>query len=133
MYRRFVWLLLLLAALLLLAGCASQTNSSIQPVTTGFSCQAAIHYRDLELVSQLTCTADGGVKTTFVLPKSLNGITLGWNGTDMTMELGDATIALPAEKVPESALMVKVKVSPAWNARPSITFSTSRVRLPSMG
>ncbi|MBQ9859307.1 MAG: hypothetical protein IJO76_01340 [Clostridia bacterium] len=92
------------AVLLIITGC-SGAAPKVQPKTDGFSCQAAIHYRELELVAQLTRQGNGELETTFSLPKSLSGITLGWDGTDMTMTLGGVTMTLPTEKVPESALI----------------------------
>ena len=92
--------------LLLTVGCSSlHPHNVAQPVTDGFSCQAAIRYRELELVAQLSRRTDGMLLTTFSLPKSLSGITLGWDGTDMTMSLGGITLDLPTDKVPESALI----------------------------
>lgn len=99
-------LVVAVTALLLLTGCASiHPDNTVQPVVAGFSCQANIHYRELELVAQLTRQVDGSLETTFALPQSLSGITLGWDGTDMTMTLGGVTMALPVGKVPESALI----------------------------
>ena len=92
------------AVVVFFTGCGDAVPK-VQPKTDGFSCQAAIHYRELELVAQLTRQTDGKLETTFSLPKSLSGITLGWDGTEMTMTLGGVTMALPTEKVPESALI----------------------------
>lgn len=42
----------------------------------------------------------------FTLPKSLQGVTLGFDGTEMTMGLGGMDLAVPTEQIPQSALLV---------------------------
>ncbi len=104
--KRWLRAVAALLAVVCLSGCAnSHPDNVAQPVMEGFSCQAAIHYRELEVITQLTRQTDGKVVMTFSLPKSLSGITLGWDGVDMTMELGGMSMALPVDKVPESALI----------------------------
>ncbi len=92
-----------LGAALLLTGCGAP--QSAPPVTDGFTCRAAMQYREMAVEGELTCTTDGGATLSFILPKSLQGITLGWDGGAMTMELGGMSLAVPPEKVPESALI----------------------------
>jgi len=92
-----------LGAALMLAGCG--TPRSAAPVTDGFTCHAAMQYREMVVEGQLTCSADGAAALSFSLPKSLQGVTLGWNGSGMTMELGGMSLAVPTEDVPESALI----------------------------
>ena len=102
--RKRIWTVWGVAVTLLLAGC-SPAAANLQPVTTDFTCQASIQYREMELEATLVRRTDGGLEVAFSLPKSLAGITLGWDGTEMTMELGGVRMALPEEKVPESALV----------------------------
>ena len=100
------WVMPLIAVLsvaLLLAGCGAPQTAS--PVTDGFTCRAAMQYREMAVEGELTCTTDGGASLSFTLPKSLQGITLGWDGGAMTMELGGMSLAVPPDKVPESALI----------------------------
>ena len=94
------------AVVLLLTGCAAgHPDNTVQPVTADFSCRAVIHYRELELEADLTRQTDGKLILAFSKPNSLSGITLGWDGKDMTMELGGMSLFMAAEKVPESALI----------------------------
>ena len=97
------WALLLALPLLLLSGCGEETVPS--PITDGFTCHATISYREMSIEGDLTCGTDGAVEMTFAQPKSLYGITLRWNGTEMTMALGEMSLAVPADKVPQSALL----------------------------
>lgn len=84
-------------------GCGG--TSSTTPVTDGFTCRTAIQYREMAVEGDLTCSEAGQMTMTFTLPKSLQGITLGWDGTAMSMELGDMRMDLPTDKVPQGALI----------------------------
>ena len=95
--------LLLALPLLLLTGCG-ETNTA-PPITDGFSCHATVSYREMSIEGALTCGKNGLVELSFDQPKSLYGITLRWDGTEMKMVLGDMSLAVPAEKVPQSALL----------------------------
>ena len=87
-----------------LVGCTT-TGKGVQPVTSGFTCLAEISYRELELGGQLTRYDDGKMVLTFAEPSSLSGLSVGWNGQDMTMELAGMSIAIAEDKVPQSALI----------------------------
>ncbi len=87
-----------------LVGCTA-TREKTEPVTSGFTCLAEISYRELELGGQLTRYDDGKMVLTFAEPASLSGLSVGWNGRDMTMELSGMSIAIAEEKVPQSALI----------------------------
>lgn len=94
---------LLTLPLLLLTGCGD-TGAAV-PITDGFSCHTAVSYREMELEGTLTCGKDGAVEMDFDRPKSLYGITLRWDGAEMKMVLGEMSLSVPAEKVPQSALL----------------------------
>lgn len=100
------WILRLTAVLgaaVMLAGCGAPQSAA--PVTDGFTCHAAMQYREMAVEGELTCSKDGGASLAFSLPKSLQGVTFGWDGGAMTMELGGMRLTVPPEKVPESALI----------------------------
>ena len=97
-----VWLCCL--CLLLLVGCASG-KEEVQPVTKGFTCRMAIEYREMELDGQLTRFDNGKLQLAFDRPLSLSGITIGWDGENMTMELGGVSINVAEDKIPEGALV----------------------------
>ena len=85
-------------------GCGGNKPSTT-PVTDGFTCRTAIQYREMAVEGDLTCSEAGQMELTFTLPKSLQGITLGWDGEAMTMQLGGMRMDLPVEKVPQGALI----------------------------
>lgn len=87
-----------------LVGC-TVTREGVQPVTSGFTCLAEISYRELELGGQLTRYDDGKMVLTFAEPASLSGLSVGWDGRNMTMELAGMSIAIEESKVPQSALI----------------------------
>ena len=95
--------LFLSVPMLLLVGCGDAAPAS--PITDGFSCHAAVTYREMDIEGDLTCGKDGTVELSFDQPKSLYGITLRWDGKEMKMALGEMSLAVPAEKVPQSALL----------------------------
>ncbi|MBE6807162.1 MAG: hypothetical protein E7527_04020 [Ruminococcaceae bacterium] len=98
---RIAWLFTL--PLLFLTGCGE--TATAPPITDGFTCHTAVTYREMSLEGDLTCGKDGSVRMAFDQPKSLYGIALRWDGTEMQMELGEMSLAVPAEKVPQSALL----------------------------
>lgn len=103
MNQRVLRLCAVLCAALLLVGCGAPQLAA--PVTDGFTCRAAMQYREMAVEGELTCSADGGASLSFALPKSLQGVTLAWDGREMAMELGGMSLAVPSDKVPESALI----------------------------
>ena len=93
----------LAAVTLTLCGCQKPAP---QPNTDGFTCRATVRYREMDVEGTLTCTEDGKMTLDFTLPKSLYGVTLGFDGNEMTMGLGGMDLAVPTEQIPQSALLV---------------------------
>lgn len=91
------------AALLCLCGCGKQTT--IDPITDGFTAQAAIEYKGMDVQGQFSCSTDGRVTMVFSQPKSLDGVTLGWNGSEMQMRLGGMTITVAEDSMPDGGLI----------------------------
>ena len=90
-------------ALLCLSGCGKKT--AIQPITDGFTAQAAIQYKGMDVAGQFSCAKDGRVTMTFSQPKSLDGVTLGWSGEEMQMRLGGMTITVAEDSMPDGGLI----------------------------
>ena len=93
----------LMAVALTLCGCQ---KSAPQPDTDGFTCRATVRYREMDVEGTLTCTEDGKMTLDFTLPQSLYGVTLGFDGDEMTMGLGGMDMSVPTEQIPQSALLV---------------------------
>lgn len=96
-------MMLLVLPLVMLCGCGE--SAAVLPITDGFTCHTAVSYREMSIEGTLACGKDGTVEMSFDQPKSLYGITLRWDGNEMKMALGDMSLAVPAEKVPQSALL----------------------------
>ena len=91
------------ALVLCLCGCTHETTT--QPITDGFTGQVSATYREMEVGGTIHCTEDGKMTLSFSLPKSLQGVTLGWDGEEMTMALGKMEMTIPEDKVPQGALV----------------------------
>lgn len=104
-YRRLFLLLTVILCAALLFGCGKRRNDAAQPVTTGFTCEVSIAYRDLALKGQLSRSQDGRLLVTLTEPPSLGGMAISWDGKEMAMELGGLRVPVNAENVPQSALI----------------------------
>ena len=103
MKRFFGMLLAVISALLCLCGCGKKTT--IEPITDGFTAQATIRYKEMDVKGQFTCSTDGRVTMVFTEPKSLDGVTLGWTCTQMQMQLGGMAIAVAEDSMPDGGLI----------------------------
>ncbi len=103
MKRFFGKLLAVTAALLCLCGCGKE--AAIEPITDGFTAQATIRYKEMDVKGQFTCGDDGRVTMVFTEPKSLDGVSLGWTGTQMQMRLGGMSIAVAEDSMPDGGLI----------------------------
>ena len=99
------WIALLLSALLSLSLTACGDKEPPPLPEEGFACQTTVQYKEMTVEGKLTCTKDGKLTLACTLPKSLYGVTLGYDDTGMTMGLGKMQMAIPAESVPQSALI----------------------------
>lgn len=106
MKHRIIMAIACVLAVCMLGGCGAAANETKEPVTDGFSCTAQITYGEMELTARLRRTAAEAFTVAFESPKSLNGVTVGLSGTDMTLELGGMKVAVPTERVPQRALIL---------------------------
>ena len=90
-------------AFLCLCGCGKSGN--IQPITDGFTAQTTIRCKEMDVEGQFSCAADGRVNMVVSLPKSLDGVTLGWTGSEMQMGLGGMTITVAEDSMPDGGLI----------------------------
>ena len=103
MKRVCVRLAAVLTALLCLCGCGKK--AAVDPITDGFTAQATIRYKEMDVAGQFTCSTDGRVAVAFTQPKSLSGVTLEWDGSEMRMRLGSMTVAVAEDRVPDGGLI----------------------------
>lgn len=103
--RRLFSLLAVVLCVTTLFGCGKRRDDAAQPVTTGFTCEVNIAYRDLTLKGQLSRSQDGRLLVTLIEPPSLSGMAISWDGKEMAMELGGLRVPVNADNVPQSALI----------------------------
>ena len=63
--------------LIWLTGCQAVTDENAAPVTTGFSCEAAIRYKDMDITGLLTRSGAGTLSLEFLSPDTLPASALG--------------------------------------------------------
>ena len=95
---------LLCLPICLLSACG-RGQSSVQPVTDGFTCRVAMTFDGLSLSGQLSRTEEGRLLLTLAEPASLSGMALAIDGSKLTMELGGMSISVDPERVPHGALI----------------------------
>lgn len=102
MARRLV--LLCCCIWLTLSGCQATTEETKPPVTTGFSCEADIRYKDMELTGRLSRSTAGTMQLTFSAPDTLKGVTVEWQGDTVTASLYGLAFELSPDTLPAGAL-----------------------------
>lgn len=101
--KKWVGTAMALILALSVSGCGGSKPADV--VTDGFTCRVAAEYREMNVEGDLRCSEDGELMLSFDLPTSLQGITLGWDGEALLMELGGMRTKVPSDKVPQSALI----------------------------
>ena len=105
MSRRLACLLLPLTLLLCLCGCSRMGKKAVQePVTTNFSCDVDVQYGDMTVKGHLTRSTAGTLCLEITEPATLNGMTMDWNGTDVSIKLHGLTFRVDPETLPQGAL-----------------------------
>ena len=92
-------------ALAFLCLCGCDRRGSTPPITDGFTAQTTIRYKEMDVEGQFSCSADGRVNMVFSLPKTLDGVTLGWTGSEMQMGLGGMSITVSEDSMPDGGLI----------------------------
>lgn len=103
MLRRFVCLMLSLVFVLTFCSCAKRKKAE-QPVTTGFECDVDVQYQDMDVKGHLTRTSAGTLRMDVTEPATLNGLTMEWDGNDITLKLHGLSFGVNPDAIPQSAL-----------------------------
>lgn len=93
---------LLLGLVLVFTGCRGATAA--EPIGEGFTCAVKAIYRDLEVSGTLTRDGAGRLGLTFDEPSTLKGLTVQWDGENVTLSLGGMSFSVSPDAVPERAL-----------------------------
>lgn len=96
------WLLGLVLLMGWLSGCRPATTAP--PAATDFACRFSAVYGDLSAEGTLTRRSAGTLELTFSEPATLEGLTVIWDGAQVTFSLYGVQFAVDAAHIPEQAL-----------------------------
>lgn len=88
----------------LLTGCNQATATAEPPSATGFSCSAVGTYRGEEVAGTLNRTSAGLLTVSLTAPESLDGLTMVWDGEEVTLRLLGIEWAISPDAIPQAAL-----------------------------
>lgn len=97
-------LILLCLPLLLLVGCNRTEAPRTAPVTNGFSCDFTGNLGDMALAGTLTRRTTGMLILSLTAPEELRGLSMNWDGEQMTVAMYGITVPFDVNSVPEAAL-----------------------------
>ena len=108
-WKRGVAALVFLAAaalclILAMSSCQKSGGGAEAPVVTGFECDVALTYRDMEITGHLTRLNAGTLTLAFTEPASLKDMTMMWDGENISMKMYGLTFGVDPSEIPESAL-----------------------------
>ena len=86
------------------AACKTAEPPPPPPTATGFSCAAEGSYRGEPVAGTLSRTAAGLLTVTLSRPKTLEGVVMEWNGTDVTLRFGGLSWSVDPDTIPQTAL-----------------------------
>ena len=100
------WAVFCCCVMLMASGCRSAGGGDTvsEPVTTDFSCEADIRYRDMELKGTLSRSAAGTLALTFAKPDTLKGVTVQWDGEAVKASLYGLSFDLSPDVLPAGAV-----------------------------
>jgi hypothetical protein len=103
MLRRLLSLTLCLLFILSFAACKNK-NKSEQPITTGFSCDVEVTYNDMNVKGRITRSSAGTLTFEVKEPKSLNGLSMQWDGDSIALKLFGLSFDIDPDTIPQTAL-----------------------------
>lgn len=104
MPRRLAVLGLLLGVCLCCLSACSRSDPPQEPVASGFECDVALHYRDMDVKGHLTRISAGTLKMDIEEPASLKGMSMEWDGETISVKMYGMTFGVDPAEMPESAL-----------------------------
>lgn len=102
--RRLSCLFAAAFALLSLTACSGKEGGSEAPVTSGFQCDVDVAYRDMQVKGHLSRPTAGTLLLDVTEPATLNGMSMEWNGENVTVKLHGLKFDVNPSAIPQSAL-----------------------------
>lgn len=103
MLRRVFNLVFCLLIIISLAACSKKSKSE-QPITTGFSCGVDVSCNDMNVKGRITRSSAGTLLFEVEEPKTLNGMTMQWDGDSVSLKLFGLSFDVNPENIPQTAL-----------------------------
>lgn len=107
MLRRFAALCLTLFLFVFACACAKQ-KSAEKPITTGFECDVAVRYGEMNVKGHLTRSSAGTLTMDVSEPETLKGMSMIWNGEKVTLKMYGLSFDVDPENIPQSALGLSI-------------------------
>ena len=88
------------------AGCSGGGNDNTvqEPVGTGFECDVDLTYKDMDIQGHLTRLSAGTLTLDITSPKSLEGMTMQWDGETISIKMYGLSFGIDPADIPETAL-----------------------------
>ena len=84
--------------------CAARRKASELPITAGFECDVDKTHQDMTNKGHLTRVAAGTLTLTIDKPSTLKGLSMEWNGDDITIKMMGLSFGIDPSEVPQTAL-----------------------------
>ena len=91
------------------SGCSQKTVFSPEALNDGFSCVVEINYKKTEIKTKLTSKMPGAYCFEIFSPPVLNGLTLDFDGENVTMKYFGISYSAKPENLPETAFADIIK------------------------
>lgn len=93
--------------MVILTGCSSK--KAIQPITSGFSCDAYVDYGDTNIVCKLEIANAGTFKAKITEPAILNGMEFTWDGNEFNLTYLGIKTDIDKSALPSSDFIVAIR------------------------
>lgn len=100
----FTGMCIVLVCLCTLTACQSPADEPEQPVVTGFACDVEATYGDMAVSGHLSRGAAGTLELKLSEPATLNGLTMTWDGDQVTLGMHGLTFGVDPAAVEQTAL-----------------------------
>lgn len=96
---------MLISSLLALNACQAKGGKNAEdPVSTGFECDVSLTYRDMDVKGHLTRLTAGTLVMDITEPKTLEGMSMKWDGQTISVNMYGLSFGVDPEAIPETAL-----------------------------
>lgn len=107
MLRRIAALCLTVTLFVFACSC-SKPKPAEKPITTGFECDVAVQYGDMNVKGHLTRSSAGTLQLDISEPETLKGMSMIWNGEKVILKLYGLSFDVNPENIPQSALGLSI-------------------------